>query len=519
MKLKSALLFLLAVLLNGALIADLKFFWLDRPKGRDNPHDPGSPLYRTPTAVAPAGTRTETPTFTVSPTLTFSLTLTVTPTYSVTNTPNGTLTNSPTITATFSVSPSSTVTPTYSNTPTAPTATPTSCAVPPCHGPLVADFEEADNSVDLWGGNISTSCSSDAPTSVAPNPWVAGSATGGGDPGQCGCFSGNVGTQSAPLWPWSSFMFNLNTTPGMDTDISSYVVNHGLTFNYKATVANVGYRVRLRMQTVDGTSGSAPYSYDFTPSDTSWHTLTVYFPGDGLGNAEFAQPGWATAAPFTTMCYGVEFIPLGNGSSASAYGLCVDDVTFASPAPVAQPKTFENFEDANYNSSNPPPSYLLAPKYGGGAASGTATLETTNLVPSEAGHALTYTISLGSSSDWMEMDCENGATYGGNVDMTGYTNFIQFSCYIDQGPVDVSPSIYDGTTFAAYAGPTLKLTAGGWQTFKVALNSTNFPLLTGVPPFDFTKVHVFAVTVGPDAGTTLPLSNANFFLDDLAFTQ
>lgn len=521
MKVRIVLLFLLAVLLNGVLMADLKFFWLDRPRGRDNPHDPGSPLYLSPTPRAPLGTATVTPTFSLTPTYSVTQTLTVSPT------PLGTLTDSPTASLTPTISATFTVSPTPTTTPMAPsTATPTltPCGAPPCHGPLVADFEEPDNSVDLWGGTISTSSSGSTgsftgafASTISPNPWTSTSASSGGNPSNCGCVSGSVGQQASP-WPWTSFMIALNSTPGTDVNIAPYVVNNGLTFDYKATVANVGYDVRLRQQTVDATTGSAPYIYQFTPGDTNWHTLTVYFPGDGNGNPEFAQPSWATAVTFTAMAYGVEFIPVGSAGGASNYGLCVDNVTFNSPVAVVAPKIFENFEDSAYNGSSPPPSYLTAQKVpvGGTASYGPVSLETTNLVPGESGHAITETITLGASTDWVELDCLNGPSFGGNVDMSAFKNFVQFSAYIDNGPVDVAPAIYDGTTFCAYQGPPIKLTAGAWQTFKVALNATNF---ANFAAFNFTTVHTFAVTVGADPASPLPLNNANFYCDDLEFTQ
>ena len=79
MKFKQTLLVLGIVLLNSALFADIKFFWLDRPSARTNPHDPGSPLYRSPT---PIGTPTATPTVTIGivPTNTFTNTATLTAT-------------------------------------------------------------------------------------------------------------------------------------------------------------------------------------------------------------------------------------------------------------------------------------------------------------------------------------------------------------------------------------------------------------------------------------------------------
>lgn len=64
------LLTLLLTGLAGISYADLKFFWLDRPTSRDNPHDPASPNYvaSTPTAGGGGGGSTATDTRTVTPT-------------------------------------------------------------------------------------------------------------------------------------------------------------------------------------------------------------------------------------------------------------------------------------------------------------------------------------------------------------------------------------------------------------------------------------------------------------------
>lgn len=289
---------LLMLGLTSVSYADIKFFWLDRPTSRSNSHDPASPNYVTNTPTGPTNTFTDTPTWTP----------TKTPTW--TNTPPAGATNT------------YTPTPTITNTP---------CAS--CHTALVADFEEADNSVDLWSGAISTSSSGNAgafvgafASTISPNPWVAGSATAGsGNPGSCGCVSGTVGEQASP-WPWVSYQFNLGAVAGTDVNVSAYATNHGIKFDFKAAAAGVAYRVRVKQQDV---TDSGFYGYTFTPSDTAWHTLTVYFPGYGGGQPEFAQPSWAAAQPFGTVMNGIEFIAVGSASAATTYGFCVDNVTFA----------------------------------------------------------------------------------------------------------------------------------------------------------------------------------------------
>lgn len=123
-------------LASGSLVADIPFFWLDRPQSRSNPHDPKSHLYLQPTPlpIAPVGTPTFTPTAspsltpasfpTDSPTVTASPTQTFSPTsspdYSATPTPTPT----PSATASPAFSPTATPTPGAADTAT-PTASPT----------------------------------------------------------------------------------------------------------------------------------------------------------------------------------------------------------------------------------------------------------------------------------------------------------------------------------------------------------------------------------------------------------
>jgi hypothetical protein len=96
--------------LAAMAVADIPFFWLDKPTGRSNPNDPSSPLF-VPTSsvpIAPAGSPTITPTRTP--------TRTATPSF----TPD--LVNSPT--SSFTVSPTPSFTPT-------PTRTPVACHAAP----------------------------------------------------------------------------------------------------------------------------------------------------------------------------------------------------------------------------------------------------------------------------------------------------------------------------------------------------------------------------------------------------
>jgi hypothetical protein len=84
------------------LRADIPFFWLDHPSGRNNPNDPLSPFYSSPTpkVTVALGSPTDTPTVSATPTFTaLPGTVTDSPTPSASPTASLTPTPSPTFTA------------------------------------------------------------------------------------------------------------------------------------------------------------------------------------------------------------------------------------------------------------------------------------------------------------------------------------------------------------------------------------------------------------------------------------
>ena len=99
----------LVCLVGLGLRADIKFLWLDKPTGRNNPHDPSSPLFVAPTATPLPATATPS-----GPT--------ATNTTAPTQTPGGP-------TATNTVPPTNTTGPTNTNT-VVPTNTPTVASTP-----------------------------------------------------------------------------------------------------------------------------------------------------------------------------------------------------------------------------------------------------------------------------------------------------------------------------------------------------------------------------------------------------
>jgi hypothetical protein len=346
-------------------MAGLPFIWLDAPT-RDNPHDPKSSSFSVPPTlvIAPTvpGTPTQTLTSSNTPTLTntptntntytFSLTPTYTPTLTPTITPGGpTLTFTPTSTSTntFTPSPTFTNTLTATNTYTA-TQTPTQTLTPnvtATHGTKVADFENnTANNVTLWnGGGISDGVDT-AGSTISPNPWTATSGVTppgtGNSSSYTACISGLMKAQLAPPYTYAYMAMELTPTGGVQggsgasVDLTSYAVNGGFKFDYRAGAAGIAYRVKLITPNV--TDGGY-YQYEWTPTDTVWHTMTVYFPGSqGSSSFVLAQPGWAAAKPFVKTAVGAFYFEVVQIGTDENYNICIDNIDFnVSPAPTPVP--------------------------------------------------------------------------------------------------------------------------------------------------------------------------------------
>jgi hypothetical protein len=223
-----------------------------------------------------------------------------------------------------------------------------------------------------------------------PNPWLANSATAGGAYGSssyAGCFSGNMVMQNAATstYPYNLMGFELvpnGTAPlsagGADTDVTSYSPNNGIKFDYKAGAAGVPYRVKLTSTII---TDFGYYEYIFTPADTAWHTQEVWFPTQTAAAAKFAQPGWAATKPFDpTKIGGIMFEPVQSTTSAVAYDLCIDNLTFAvsaAPTPAVTPTLgtgtmIQDFEDNLANDTTLAPfGHEIVTGFGGSPVSGT----------------------------------------------------------------------------------------------------------------------------------------------------
>ena len=318
-------------------------FWLDSPT-RSNPNDPKSAAYVAPPSlpIAPAGTatitQTKTATYTYTPVQTASFTLTVspmmtaTPTFSVS--PVLTATPTPSITFTSTVSSTRTNTAFYTAT-----ATPTAGG----HNSLVTDFENnAANDRTYWNGGAIFTIKDSAGSTQTPASWgpTAGTAGGPGGSTFAGCMSGVMAKQvttTPAVNPYCFMMLELTVNGsvagagGADVDLTPYCPNNGLQFDYKAGAAGVTYRVKLLSTAV---TDYGYWAYDFTATDTAWHTMTVYFPGVAA-SANFAQPGWAAPKTFDKTKVGAIMFEVSQQTSGPVtYDLCVDNITFAAPAPV-----------------------------------------------------------------------------------------------------------------------------------------------------------------------------------------
>jgi hypothetical protein len=230
-----------------------------------------------------------------------------------------------------------TTTPTFTMTPTP--------VVTPSHGSLVADLEDnTANAHTYWNlGNIVQYHDVNSTSSI-PNPpgWTATSATApGSSSAYAACWSGTLAPSAGNPYSFLAFelipggSINSSAVGGAWTDVQPYSPNKGLRFDYKAATAGVEYEVQLTTEEVGSDYGY--YALTFTSTNTSWNTLTVYFPGQGASPA-FAQPGYAAPVAWDPSKVGaIIFQPMPQSSSV-AYGLCVDNITFAvAPAPTATP--------------------------------------------------------------------------------------------------------------------------------------------------------------------------------------
>jgi Domain of unknown function (DUF5010) len=219
-----------------------------------------------------------------------------------------------------------------------PTVTPT-----PVQGPIVTTFDSSNSSLNLteWSGGSILTAFDTAGSTMTQNPWAyaTGTAVGNGG-GKGGRISGTLAKQVVgppAVNPYAFLSLELKPGGSIPTNANVSVVaqspNQGLSFDYKAAVAGVTYRVELVEKDGATTFNYTYFQYVFTAPDTAWHTVVVYFPTITGGANHFTRPGGGTFDP--TMLGAVQFQVQPSSAATVPYDLTVDNVTFA--VPVAPP--------------------------------------------------------------------------------------------------------------------------------------------------------------------------------------
>ena len=219
------------------------------------------------------------------------------------------------------------------------TPTPTATATP--HGPLVADMKNnTANNITYWnnGGIVQFHDSSSTSSVATPPGWTASSGTGPGSGGTdyAACWSGTLAPAASNPYSFLGFeiipggSISASGSGGAWTTVAPYATNNGFSFDYKAGAAGVTYQVQLTTQEV---TDYDYYQFKWTAPDTNWHTISVYFPGTAAANV-LKQVGFGAVKAFNPAHVGAILFQVIPQSTAMAYSLCVDNVTFVAPVPV-----------------------------------------------------------------------------------------------------------------------------------------------------------------------------------------
>jgi hypothetical protein len=221
--------------------------------------------------------------------------------------------------------------PTRSPTPAPPTFTPAPTpALSPVPTQLIANFNGGIADV-ANGGNVQMQASaSNSTISQSAGP----SSTLSGGTGSSLHLTGSIGRDDGTGvfavaqisifngWTWAY--------------IPPAAPDHALTFSYQADAISVGQQLRVSFQT--GTDGL--YSYVFTPTDTAWHQITVYFPdvsGPSFTPQLVASPGtpaWSVGV-FDIRAILFDIVP--STTAAQSFGFSVDDIHLGEPQSNSSP--------------------------------------------------------------------------------------------------------------------------------------------------------------------------------------
>jgi hypothetical protein len=128
------------------------------------------------------------------------------------------------------------------------------------------------------------------------------------------------------LWPYT--VYEMDIAFGSGRDITAFAPLKRLAFHYKASAGDVGKQHRVTVTHYPITDYSW-YYYTFTPTNTNWNELKVYFP-TAAGTPKLAQTWgvpvpWANVQPKVTT---VTFMPFSSNSADLNYDFTIDDVRF-----------------------------------------------------------------------------------------------------------------------------------------------------------------------------------------------
>ncbi|HVR61430.1 MAG TPA: hypothetical protein VMU50_05990 [Polyangia bacterium] len=197
---------------------------------------------------------------------------------------------------------------------------------------LVDDFEDLDLINSFGGKNAVYHDDLMPPSSIALDLTVAGSTLPGGSPKAAARISGVMQANVGPQYPFCLFELPLNAPAGLN--INARAPMRQLTFSYRAGPASVGmvHRVTLTEQPQPRPSGDYGwFIWSFTPTDLSWHKVSVHFPGytgtEPVLTQSYGVPvSWEAYS--SQRIYSVTFMTFSGPSEPQKFDLAIDDVMF-----------------------------------------------------------------------------------------------------------------------------------------------------------------------------------------------
>ena len=197
---------------------------------------------------------------------------------------------------------------------------------------LVDDFEDLDLVNHFGAMNAVFHDTLTPPSTINLQMTTAGNPLVGGTPRGAARISGVMQPNVGPNYPFCLFELPLNAAAGLNVLALSPM--RQLTFSYQAGPASVGmaHRITLTEQPQPRPGGDYGwFTWTFTPTDLSWHTLTVHFPGYTGPGPVFAQSygapvSWETYS--SQRIYSITIMTFSGPKAAQNYDLTIDDVKF-----------------------------------------------------------------------------------------------------------------------------------------------------------------------------------------------